>query len=60
MAGGIFLFTGTDLQKAGGRGRQAFRPLRQDLLEAGRAQKPSRTGRPSLCKTSLATYEFLA
>jgi fumarate reductase flavoprotein subunit len=48
MAGGIFLFIGTDLQKAAGSA-DGLEALRQDLLEAGRHRN---TG-GSLCGKSV-------
>jgi fumarate reductase flavoprotein subunit len=57
MAGGIFLFTGTDLQKAAGEA-DSLQALRQDLLEAG-----GHRNNPELVdlfvQNQLATYEFL-
>jgi flavocytochrome c len=57
MAGGIFLFTGTDLQKAAGSA-DSLEALRQDLLEAGRHRN-----NPELVdlfvENQLETYEFL-
>jgi len=57
MAGGIFLFTGTDQQKAAG-GSDSLQALRRDLLEAGRHKN-----NPDLVnlyvENQLEAYEFL-
>jgi fumarate reductase flavoprotein subunit len=57
MAGGIFLFTGTDLQKAAGAA-DSLEALRQDLLEAGKHKNI-----PELVdlyvENQLEAYEFL-
>src|SRR5260370_38218042 len=47
MAGGIFLFTGTDLQKAAGAA-DSLEALRPDLLEAGRHKNVPELGGHSL------------
>src|SRR6266851_347196 len=57
MAGGIFLFTGTNQQKAAG-GTDSLQALRRDLLEAGRHKN-----NPDLVnlyvESQLEAYEFL-
>jgi fumarate reductase flavoprotein subunit len=57
MAGGAFVFTGTDLQKAAGQA-DSLEALRQDLLEAGQ-HKNNLALVDLFVQTQLETYEFL-